>query len=83
MHSKIVICFLLFIVSNRMVSLCLRQPNNQTEREMVLPEMFRRSEKEVKNANYLLYLIVIAHSKINPHAIIGFLNKLIAAPLTR
>jgi hypothetical protein len=34
-----------------MVSLCLCQPNNQTEGEMVLPEMFRRSEKEVKTEN--------------------------------
>ena len=74
MLSNLLICiFFLFVVSNWMVSFCLCQPNNQTEGEMVLSEMFRRSKKKVKNGNLYLYLIVIAHwKKQNSHTIIGF-----------
>ena len=62
--TKLIVCQLFLInnyipsvsVPNRMVSFCLRQSNDQTQRQMVLPEMFCRSEKEMKRTEIQLFM---------------------------
>lgn len=53
----------LFVVPNWMVSFCLCQPHDQTKREMVLPEMFRRSKKKVKNWSTCFLLLSLLIGK--------------------
>ena len=40
-----------FSVPDRMVPLCVCWPNNKTERQMVLSEVFTGSQEEIKNQN--------------------------------